>query len=109
MLNKSASLNNQDHMLHHVVALHLLVKTQVNHVFKTQACSVRLISTLLLYTEFYKGKLHADSSARLHAFRLSSLHRLFFVLVNLTDLLTDWLGLQQFCLYKYYFTDKEFV
>ena len=55
MLNTSASLSTQDHVLHHVVALALVVKTQ--------ACAVWLFLTLLLSS---KGKFHAqDSSARL--------------------------------------------
>ena len=62
MLNKSASLSTQDHVLHHMVALDLMVKTQVDRVVKTQACAVWLFSTLLLSS---KGKFHADSSARL--------------------------------------------
>ena len=63
MLNTSASLSTQDHVLHHVVALNLVVKTQVNRVVKTQACAVWLFSTLLLSS---KGKFHAYSLARLH-------------------------------------------
>ena len=54
MLNKSASVSTQDHVLHHMVALDRMVKTQ--------ACAVWLFSTLLLSS---KGKFHADSSARL--------------------------------------------
>ena len=68
MLNKSALLSTQDHMLHHVVALDLVVKTQVDCVVKTQACAVWLFSMLLLSS---KGKFHTDtrSSARLHVSR----------------------------------------
>ena len=66
MLNTSASLSTQDHVLHHVVALDLVVKTQVDCVVKTQACAVWLFSTLLLSS---KGKFHAESSARLHVSR----------------------------------------
>ena len=61
MLNKSASLSTQNHMLHHLVALDLVVEKQVDLVVKTQACAVWLFSTLLLSS---KGKFHADSSAR---------------------------------------------
>ena len=71
MLNKSASLSTQDHVLHYVVALDLVIKTQVDRVVKThvdlvvktQACAVWLFSTLLLSS---KGKFHTDSSARLY-------------------------------------------
>ena len=49
-----------------VVALDLVVKTQVNRVVKTQACAVWLFSTLLLSS---KGKFHTNSSARLHVSR----------------------------------------
>ena len=49
-----------------VVALDLVVKTQVDREVKTQACAVWLFSMLLLSS---KGKFHADSSARLHVSR----------------------------------------
>ena len=62
MLNKSSSLSTQDHMLYHVVALDLVVNSQVDSVVKTQACAVWLFSTHLLSS---KGKFHADSLARL--------------------------------------------
>ena len=54
--------------IHHVVALDLVAKTQVDRVVKTrtQACAVWLFSTLLLSS---KGKFNADSSARLHVSR----------------------------------------
>ena len=62
MLNKSALLSTQYHVLHHVVALDLVVKTQVDLVVNTQACAVWLLLSS-------KGKFHADSSARLHVSR----------------------------------------
>ena len=83
MLNKSASLSTQDHVLHHVVALDLVVKT------RTQACAVWLFSTLLLSS---KDKFNADSSARLYMYldRSNFPDSSLSLHVDLTDLLTDW-------------------